>query len=65
MKFCLTIFANCTKKTGVNSAIYLHLYNYKRAHSKTFTNIFPTDLFALVYISAHTWDLKDFLMSHF
>lgn len=53
MKFCLAIFANRTKKTVVNSAIYLHLYNYKRAHNKTFTSIFPTDLFALVYISAH------------
>ena len=53
MKFCLAIFANCTKKTVVNSAIYLHLYNYKRAHNKTFTNIFLTDLLALVYISAY------------
>ena len=47
MKFYLAIFANHTKKTVVNSAVYLHLYNYKRAHNKTFTNIFPMDLFAL------------------
>ena len=47
MKFYLAMFANGTKKTVVNSAIYLHLYNYTRAHNKTFTNIFSMDLFAL------------------